>query len=38
METTSDEFATGTGNSLTIAGTANQITTAVTDETGSENS
>jgi len=30
--TVSDDFNTGSGNSLTIAGTANEITTAVTNE------
>ena len=33
--TTTDEFATGSGNSLTIAGTANEVTVAVTDESAS---
>jgi len=33
--TVSDDFSTGSGNSLTIAGTANEITTAVTNEGGS---
>jgi hypothetical protein len=36
--TTTDDFTTGSGNSLTIAGTANEITTAVTDESGSPTS